>query len=145
MKYQPIIIKREEDSEALYLEQQCRRRRSAAKAHARKVQVARQKRTLLFSVVAIVLGVILTFSVLGTNAKASDSNQATETYKYYKELYIESGDTLWGIAAEHTDGSVKEITSYIEEVREINSINKYETLKSGTYITVPYYSSEYLH
>lgn len=145
MKYQPISITRDESFTDLYRDQDYRRKRSAAKAHARKMQVARQKRTLLFSVAAVILGIILTFSVVETNAKASDSNQATETYKYYKELYVESGDTLWDIAKEHTDGSISEINAYIDEVREINSIHKYETLKSGTYITVPYFSSEYLY
>lgn len=125
--------------------QESRRRRAVQVARARREKVARQRRALLFTGLALVLGVILTFSVLGTNAQATGADQATESYKYYKEVYVESGDTLWSIAEQNTDGSVREISDYIEEVREINSLNKYETLKSGTYITVPYYSAEYLY
>lgn len=125
--------------------QESRRRRAVQVARARREKVARQRRALLFTGLALVLGVILTFSVLGTSAQATGADQATESYKYYKEVYVESGDTLWSIAEQNTDGCVREISDYIEEVREINSLNKYETLKSGTYITVPYYSAEYLY
>lgn len=123
-----------------------RRRRNAIRvACARREKVARQRRTLLFTAMALVLGVILTFSVLGTSAQATGMDQATDTYKYYKEVYVESGDTLWTIAEAYTDGSVSEIKDCIVEVCNINGLSKYETLKSGTYITVPYYSSQYLH
>ncbi len=145
MMYQQISVVRNEEQTDLYRSQQCRRRRSAAGARARKMQVQRQKRTLLFTVMALVLGVILAFSVIGTNVKASGSDQATESYKYYKQIYVESGDTLWNIAEQNTEGSVSDIKAYMDEVRTINSMSKYETLKSGTYITVPYYSSEYLY
>jgi len=143
--YQQISVVRNEEQTDLYRSQQCRKRRSVAGARARKLQVQRQRRTILFTAVALILGVVLAFSTLGTNAKASGSDQATESYKYYKQVYVESGDTLWNIAEQNTDGSVSEIKTYMDEVRTINSMSKYETLKSGTYITVPYYSSEYLY
>ncbi len=124
--------------------QESRRRKAIRIARARKEKVARQRRTLLFTALALVLGVILTFSVLGTSAKATGTDQASDSYKYYKEVYVESGDTLWTIAEVYTDGSVSEIRNCVKEVQEINGINKYETLKAGTYITVPYYSTCYL-
>lgn len=125
--------------------QESRRRKAVRVARDRREKVARQRRTLLFTAMALVLGVILTFSVLGTSAQATGMDQATDTYKYYKEVYVESGDTLWTIAEAYTDGSVSEIKDCMAEVRDINGLSKYETLKSGTYITVPYYSSQYLH
>lgn len=125
--------------------QECRRRKAIRIARARREKVARQRRTLLFAAMAMVLGVILTFSVLGTSAQATGMDQASDSYKYYKEVYVESGDTLWTIAEAYTDGSVSAIKDCIAEVRDINGLSKYETLKSGTYITVPYYSSQYLH
>lgn len=145
MMYQPISIVRNEEQTDLYRAQQSRSRHSVSSNRARKLQVQRQKRTIMFTVAAMILGIFLASSVFGTDAKASGSDQASETYKYYTQIYVESGDTLWSIAKQHTDGSVEEITSYMDEVREINSISKYEVLKSGTYITVPYYSSEYLY
>lgn len=125
--------------------QESRRRKAIRIARARREKVARQRRTLLFTAIAMVLGVILTFSVLGTSAQATGMDQASDSYKYYKEVYVESGDTLWTIAEAYTDGSVSEIRDCIAEVRNINGLSKYETLKSGTYITVPYYSARYLH
>lgn len=125
--------------------QENRHQRAIKVARARKEKVARQKHTLLFTAMALVLGVMLAFSVLGTSAQANGADQATDSYKYYKEVYVMSGDTLWTIADQFTDGSVAEISDCVSEIRSINGLNKYETLKSGTYITVPYYSSTYLH
>ncbi len=125
--------------------QESRRRKAIRIARARREKVARQRRTLLFTAIAMVLGVMLTFSLLGTSAQATGMDQASDSYKYYKEVYVESGDTLWTIAEAYTDGSVSEIRDCIAEVRNINGLSKYETLKSGTYITVPYYSAHYLH
>ncbi len=143
--YQQISVLRNDDSTDLYIAQQRRHRRAVAHARARKAQVARQRRTILFTAVALVLGVVLTFSVLGTSAQATGADQASDSYKYYKEVYVERGDSLWSIAEQYTDGTVSEISDCVNEIRSINSMNKFETLKSGTYIIVPYYSSEYLH
>ena len=140
--YQQISIERREDISDIYRAQQIRRRRSAANARARRAAVNRQRRTLCFTALAIVLGVILAFSVLGTSAQATGTDQASDSYKYYKEVYVESGDTLWTIAEQYTDGSVTEITECIDQIRSINCMNQFETLKSGTYIIVPYYASE---
>lgn len=144
MMYQQISVSRNEELD-LHRAQLSRCRRAVSNARIRRAQVQRQRRTLLFTAVALVLGVILTFSVLGTSAQATGADQATESYKYYKEVYVESGDTLWSIAEQYTDGSIAEISACIEQIRSINSINQFETLKAGTYIVVPYYSEEYLH
>ena len=144
MMIQQISVAHENMTEEQRM-QESRRRKAVRVARDRREKVARQRRTLLFTAMALVLGVILTFSVLGTSAQATGMDQATDTYKYYKEVYVESGDTLWTIAEAYTDGSVSEIKDCMAEVRDINGLSKYETLKSGTYITVPYYSSQYLH
>lgn len=144
MMIQQISVAHENMTEEQRM-RESRRRKAVRVARDRREKVARQRRTLLFTAMALVLGVILTFSVLGTSAQATGMDQATDTYKYYKEVYVESGDTLWTIAEAYTDGSVSEIKDCMAEVRDINGLSKYETLKSGTYITVPYYSSQYLH
>lgn len=120
--------------------QQSRSRKATVKAYRRKAKVSRQRRVLFFSALAVVLGVILAFSVLGTSAQATGADRASASYKYYKEIYVESGDTLWNIAEQYTDGSVSKVSQCINEIRSINGLNKFETLKAGTYIIVPYYS-----
>lgn len=143
--YQQISVARREEVSDVYRAQQSRRRRAAAHARARRAAVSRQRRTLCVTAIAIVLGIILAFSVLGTSAQATGADQASDSYKYYKEVYVESGDTLWTIAEQYTDGSISEISDRVSEIRSINDLNTYETLKSGTYIVVPYYSGTYLH
>ncbi|MBE5881712.1 MAG: LysM peptidoglycan-binding domain-containing protein [Lachnospiraceae bacterium] len=144
MNYQYIPVTQTENSTDLYRQQQMRRRRAAACAHRRRAIVARQRRTLAFTAFALVLGVILAVSVLSTSTLATGADRASTTYKYYKEVYVESGDTLWNIAAQYTDGSISEIQECITEICSINDLSRLETLKSGTYIVVPYYSSQYL-
>ena len=144
MNYNYIPVTRTEESTDLY-NQQIRRKRSSINARRRRAAVARQKRTLAFTVLALVLGVILAISVLSTNTLATGADQASTGYKYYKEVYVESGDTLWSIAEEYTDGSLQEIQTLVSEIRSINDMNTLETLKAGTYIVVPYYSEECLN
>lgn len=144
MNFQYIPVKQTEDSTDLYRQQQIRRRRSVVCARRRRATVARQRRTLAFTALAMVFGVILAVSVLSTSTLATGTDHASSMYKYYKEIYVESGDTLWSIAAQHTDGSIVEIRECIDEICSVNDLNSLETLKSGTYIIVPYYSSEYM-
>lgn len=145
MMVQQISITRSENVLNDTQMQDSRRRKAITVARARRERVARQRRTLAFTGLALILGIVLTFSVLGTSAQASGADQASDSYKYYKEVYVESGDTLWSIATQYTDGSISEINDCIEQIRSVNSMNKFETLKAGTYIVVPYYSSEYLY
>ncbi len=145
MMYQQISVARSENSSDVYRTEQNRRRRAVRIARARRAKVARQRRTLLFTAIALVLGVVLAFSVLGTSAKATGADQATNSYKYYANVYVEKGDTLWAIAEQYSDGSVSDVSNCVDEIRSINGLNKFETIKAGTYIVVPYYSSTYLH
>lgn len=144
MTYQYISIAQAEDITELYRTQQIRRRRASLRARRRRETVSRQKRTLVFTVFALILGIILAVSVLSTSTLATGTDQASDSYKYYKEVYVESGDTLWSIAQQNTNGSISEIQECIVEICSINDLNRLETLKSGTYIIVPYYSGEYL-
>ena len=142
MTYQYISVARDDSIYALHRAQQLRNKKSATRNRRRREEIAHQKRTLLFTCIAVILGIVLAFSVLGTNAKATGADQATEPcYKYYKEVYVGSGDTLWSIASENTDGSVTEVKECVTEICTINNMNALDTLKSGTYIIVPYYSN----
>ena len=141
---QQISTTHTHDSNNSELSPEIRRRRAVKVARARREKVERQRRTILFTAMALILGVILAFSVHGTSAQATGTDQASDTYKYYKEVYVESGDTLWSIAEEYTDGSVSDINECISSMRDINNLHPYETLKAGTYIIVPYYSTQHL-
>ncbi len=139
------VLDRLDNSQQIYDLQKIRERKSTAKTYHRRLKVARQKRTMFFLAMALVLGVIFAIFVLGTNAQATSMNQAsTSRYKYYKEVYVERGDSLWSIAKDNTDGSVDEIMNCMNEIQEINCISSKAVLKTGTYLVVPYYSEKYM-
>lgn len=115
----------------------CNRRRRAV--------VARQKRTLFIVSATLILGIFLALSMGRMSAHATGAVQSgNSSYRYYKEVRIENGDTLWSIAKAYTDGSISAITECMEDICSINHLGKYDTLKSGNYIIVPYYSSDYI-
>jgi hypothetical protein len=111
--------------------------RNSEKNSARRRRiVARQKRSILICALTCMLVIIFALSLGGTSAQAT----AGHTYeKCYASVRIERGDSLWSIASAYTDGSVKEIQNCIDEIRSINGIGKFETIKAGDYLAVPYY------
>ncbi len=104
----------------------------------REAVVRSQKRILAVAIIVIIsLGILL-----GTGISAFASNdKATVSYKYYKSICIEEGDTLWDIADEYITGTDLSHEEYISEICELNHIYKNE-IHAGEYIIVSYYSSE---
>ena len=111
----------------------------------RKEAVRRQKaRRVFFIILALTLiavfGIGFGFGTLMTRAEEPGHPQA---YKYYTNIKIESGDTLWDIAGEYMDREYYETRSdYIDEVIAINGLTS-DKLISGKSLIVPYYSEEY--
>lgn len=102
----------------------------------REAVVRSQKRILAITIIIIIsLGVLL-----GTGIHAFASSDRTATsYKYYKSICIEEGDTLWDIADKYIAGTDISHDDYIREICELNQIYKNE-IHAGEYIVVSYYS-----
>ena len=63
-------------------------------------------------------------------------------YTYYTEIRVQRGDTLWDIANKYMDSSVyRSLDDYMDEIREINSIN-YNRIYNGQQLIIPYYSEQ---
>ncbi len=93
-----------------------------------------------FALVLIVIAVaILTVKLVTVNAKSSSDK---ELYKYYTSYEIQPGDTLYSIAEKYTEGTDISIKKYIKEVMEDNNMAD-DTIVSGMYIIVSYYSDTY--
>ena len=73
-------------------------------------------------------------------AQAADE---TSAYKYYTSIQITPGQTLNDIAGIYMTDDYKDTSAYIEEVCMINHIFP-DDIHEGEYLTVPYYSAEYL-
>ena len=104
----------------------------------REAVVRSQKRIIAIAIIIMVsLGILL-----GTGISALASNDKTVgSYKYYKSICIEEGDTLWDIADEYIAGTDMSHDDYIQEICELNNIYKNE-IHAGEYIIVSYYSSD---
>lgn len=67
------------------------------------------------------------------------------SFKYYTNITVAYGETLWEIADEYIDyNQYKDKNAYIEEVRNINHLNADATIKAGQHIVIPYFSSDFI-
>lgn len=73
-------------------------------------------------------------------AKERESSQPTY-YKYYTSIYVEAGDTLWGIADRYLSEQTGSHEDYIRQVMQMNGM-KSADIHVGDTLTVFYYSSE---
>lgn len=107
----------------------------------RNVMIKRQEFTIgLITLIAACIA-ILCFLLSGSvDTKAAS---AETSYKYYTCIRVERGDTLWNIAGEYMGDEYRSRNDYIREVQAINHLSG-EDIKYGQYITIPYYSDEYL-
>ena len=109
-----------------------------------RIRRRRELRQRFFtSVLALILSAGISFTFFSFRTKAQSSNEEI-TYKYYKSIIVESGDTLWNLAEEF--GALEHYAShqeYIEEVMQMNGLSD-EQITTGQYIIIPYFSSEFV-
>ena len=90
--------------------------------------------------------VLLIGSIILLNAVFPEKVNAGESgnvyYKYFQNITIQKGDTLWEYAELYKSPEM----STKEYVREVEFINQMEDgrLQAGKSITLPYYSTEYI-
>ena len=69
---------------------------------------------------------------------------APAMYKYYANVEIQDGDTLWDLAGDYMDAAhYEDRMDYINEVMTINGMHD-TCLIEGRKIILPYYSDEQL-
>ena len=76
-----------------------------------------------------------------SQAEAKESD--TIYYKYYTNIEIQPGDTLWDLAEDYMGDQYESRAVYVAEVRQINGIADSDSIVSGQYLIMPYYSAEY--
>ncbi|MFV0529672.1 MAG: LysM peptidoglycan-binding domain-containing protein [Lachnospiraceae bacterium] len=90
-----------------------------------------------FILIAVSCAVVLLQST--QLVRGSSVGSAEGRNKYYKSILIESGDTLWDIANTYRDEHHQSVTSYISELKQMNSLRD-DRLISGEYLIVSYYN-----
>lgn len=90
----------------------------------------------LIALLAIGSSVILT--------KATTTEEAKNVYyKYYTQIEIQSGDSLWEIAGKYMEnGPYESRRDYMNEVVELNQLSSTKIIK-GQHLIVPYYEDTY--
>lgn len=114
--------------------------RRIRRAAVRKQQAARKRLFLIFCLTIIVMfGIGVGFGTLLTRAEEPAQEPS---YKYYANIEIQRGDTLWGIAEEYMDSvHYADKMEYMDELMTLNHMSD-DHLISGQKILVPYYSSD---
>lgn len=110
---------------------------SHKKAAIRRRQVMRCK--CMIALCALLISIGAAASIFGElTVKADDTKQL---YKYYTDVRVERGDTLYDIAAANMSEGYDSIQDYLKEVRIINSVYT-DDIYYGQTLVVPYYSEE---
>lgn len=123
----------------IYREMDQSERRIVRNRIRRKRQI---RRNILVTGMAVFLILSLSATFFSFRSKAgSDSEQIM--YKYFKSISVSYGDTLSTYADDYNVESEQERESYIQEIMRINHLED-ETIRSGEYLIVPYYSSEFI-
>lgn len=115
-------------------------RREKAK-RMKKIRTFQRNLHVAAATFVIIAGLALTMSVLRTHAQNSMGGQQP-IYKYYTSIVVEYGDSLYSLAEEYASAGNQSIQDYVKEVMHINHMED-ETLCSGQYLIIPYYSEEF--
>ena len=112
----------------------------------RREIIARRKRQQrihgIISISALILSIIIVFSVSGLVTNARSTNDKQE-YKYFMSYEVEQGDSLWSIASAHCDEHYESVEDYMEEICIINSLSDESHLITGNHLIIPYYSYDF--
>lgn len=108
---------------------------------------ARRQRELKIKFMAISIGTLILVFLLGLTfgsilSRAGEKGSSANRCKYYANIEIQSGDTLWDLADNYMDDNYKSKEAYIEEVIKVNSLSSENHIVSGQYLVMPYYAEE---
>lgn len=113
----------------------------------RRKRRARRLRTIfgiklsLISFAVLMITVVTIVAFFNINAKASETNEAKMTTKYYTSIEIKNDDTLWNLEEQYNNGNESK-KNYINNIMELNNLNS-ETIYSGENLIVYYYGSNH--
>lgn len=108
-----------------------------------KHQIIIRRRCMLFlmTICLIMLGTVCYHSI------KSNANEyhSSVSFKYYTNITVASGETLWEISERYIDYSqYKDKNVYIAEVQQINHLDAVGSIKAGQKLIIPYYSNEFV-
>lgn len=116
--------------------------RIRANKRRRNAQIRRNIFLLIFALGFICVAVFYANSMI---SKAGAAKEEELSFKYYKNICMEEGETLTSIARTYADQAHYEShDKYIREVIYMNHLENADDICEGTYLIIPYYSNELL-
>lgn len=113
------------------------RRNNSPRNAARKRAAIRRRRTRRVKTnIMIALVIVTIFTVMGAvffTTYAKDTDSVVE--KYYTQIMVEEGDSLWSIALEYMPADYDDINDYIKDIKRLNHISG-ETIMAGYSLTI---------
>ncbi len=109
----------------------------------RKVRRQREIRNkIIYTVLTLGIVLVAVLSLHSITSQAQDENVEV-TYKYFTNMEVEQGASLWNIAQENIDYNFYDsIQEYVDEVIDMNNLPD-ETIVAGQSIVIPYFSNTY--
>ena len=107
----------------------------------RQKEIRRRCMMVIMSLCLICIGV-LSYHAIQTSANTGEDKLH---FKYYTEITVQYGETLWDIADDYIDyNEYRNKSSYIAEVKNINHLDADGSINAGQRLIVPYYSYEFI-
>lgn len=97
---------------------------------------------LAIATIAVILICNVVFGEVLSSKAHGNAIEDPVNYTYYKSVKIKSGDSLWSIAEEYMTEEYASIHQYIEELKQINSLES-NAIHNGQYIMVAYNDQEF--
>ena len=113
-------------------------------ASKRRREVYREKLILVTAAVLIAVFCSIFVATKGMRfVQAQDRSEVSETtYKYYKSIELEAGDTLWDIAETYADACGLSVQEYVQELKDINGLNG-DLIHEDHHLTIVYCDTVY--
>lgn len=106
----------------------------------RQREVCKHILVLVFTI-CLIVGMVVSYHSIITFAE-TDADEDSLSFKYYTEIEVAYGDSLWSIAQEYADDHYRTSLEYIKEVKNINHLCT-DVIKEGQKLIIPYYSNEF--
>lgn len=111
----------------------------ASSADMREVKAGGSRHRVLVIIVMVLFLTVLAVLLRSSFAKAAGGSADNgNSFKYYRELQISYGDSLWSIASENLDRSGHQnVEDYVQEIKSVNGLTS-DTIHAGNYLVIPY-------
>lgn len=94
-----------------------------------------------YLIMLVVFVMVLSCFFGKTLVMANEEESSTVYERYYTDIKVEKGDTLWSIAKTYNKNSGMEIREYIREVKQINQMVS-DNINAGDSLTIVYFSEK---